>query len=122
MAVDAEGEGEETETRGTEMIGHKISYYDRLTKEEASRQWQQRAVRRALLKTIAGAQANEAISGIQANEVVAERGSGLIWVKRSVIAEVDRAGILSWKEPALTALGVTSSSLQELMAEEAAKK
>ena len=84
-----------------------------MSKEESARQAQQRAVRRALLKDF---------PALLPTQIVAERGSGLVWVERSVVAVVSKAGILSWEEEALAKLSVTSASLKERMAEEAARK
>ena len=92
---------------------HNIAYYDRVSKEESARQTQQSAVRRALLR---------AVPSLSQGDVVAERGSGLVWANRSVVAVVSKTGVLSWEEAALTNLAVTSAALKELMAEEAAKK
>jgi len=92
---------------------HRISYYDRVLEEEASRQATQRSARRAILR------ANASLTG---DKVIAERGSGLVWVNRTSVASVDREGVLTFDDAALSALNLSASQLKEFMAEEKARK
>ena len=90
---------------------HQISYYDKLTPEESKRQAVQRRIRRAVLK----------IDGeLTTEKVVAERGSGKVWVNRSPIATVSKdGGNINYVEEALKTLNIQAARIVEVMSEEA---